>query len=112
MKTLSGDAAGFAIVLMTGDGSYLSRRAHDDLRTVGLSHILSISGLHVGLLAGIVFFAIRGGLSLVPFLRCAFKPMTAVLVASGSWVLHAFGWGSGSDAAVFLMAALFSWDYS
>jgi competence protein ComEC len=37
-------------------------------RDSGLSHLLAIAGLHLGLVGGFVFFAVRGGLALIPFL--------------------------------------------
>jgi competence protein ComEC len=50
------------------------------MRDSGLAHLLSIAGLHIGLVAGIVFFAVRGGLALIPFvaLRWPIKKWAAV----------------------------------
>src|SRR5216683_7125275 len=50
-------------------------------RQSGLSHLLAIAGLHLGLVGGFVFFAVRGGLALVPFLalRYPIKKIAAVV---------------------------------
>jgi competence protein ComEC len=50
-------------------------------RESGLSHLLAIAGLHLGLVGGFVFFAIRGGLALIPplALRYPIKKIAAVV---------------------------------
>lgn len=58
-QTLDGDYAGLAIILLTGDKTSLSLETATAMRTVGLAHLLAIAGLHVGLVAGIVFFLSR-----------------------------------------------------
>lgn len=58
-KTLSGDRAGLAIILLTGDKTALSAEITTAMRAVGLAHLLAIAGLHVGLVAGIIFYLVR-----------------------------------------------------
>ena len=50
-------------------------------RDSGLSHLLAIAGLHLGLVGGFVFFTVRGGLALIPWvaLRYPIKKITAVV---------------------------------
>ncbi|MBR9825412.1 MAG: ComEC family competence protein [Alphaproteobacteria bacterium] len=48
-----------AAALLTGDRSHIEPEDAELLRRSGLGHILAISGLHMGLVAGGVFFAIR-----------------------------------------------------
>lgn len=71
-KTLQGDDAGLAIILLTGDKSSLSEESATAIRAVGLAHLLAISGLHIGLVAGIVFFLIRALLALSTTLTLRF----------------------------------------
>ena len=52
---LPGRAGGFAAAILTGDRSYLDPVAVQDLRDSNLAHLLAISGLHMGLMTGIVF---------------------------------------------------------
>lgn len=43
------------LALVLGDSQYLDRHITDSFRTVGLSHLLAISGLHISAIAGMVF---------------------------------------------------------
>ncbi len=72
--------AGFATAILTGERGDLPPDALDSIRNAGLAHLLAISGLHIGLLAGFAFFFIRGGLALIPYvaLRLPTKKIAAV----------------------------------
>ena len=63
---LSGDAAGIAAALIIGERGLLSRDAVVSLRDAGLAHILAISGLHMALVAGGVFWVVARGLAWFP----------------------------------------------
>ncbi|WP_086466742.1 ComEC/Rec2 family competence protein [Oceanibaculum nanhaiense] len=56
---LPGETGAMAAALLTGDRSGLPERALDTMRDSGLAHLLAISGLHMGLVAGTVFFVLR-----------------------------------------------------
>mgnify|MGYP000099990871 CR=1 FL=1 len=99
---------GVATALMTGERGEIPKDVIEDMRASGLAHLLAISGLHVGLIAGIVFFALRGGLALVPSvaLRYPIKKWAAV-----GALFAAFGYAMLAGATVptqraFLMIAL------
>ncbi len=51
--------AGIAVALMTGDRSGIDLRTWEQLRNSGLAHLMAISGLHMGLIAGWLFFFVR-----------------------------------------------------
>lgn len=51
--------------LMTGARGAIPKQVLGDFRDSGIAHLLAISGLHIGLVAGIVFLGIRGILALV-----------------------------------------------
>ncbi len=55
---------GFLHALVTGDRSLVPPELKDDLRATGTSHLLAVSGLHVGLLAGLAALLLRPVLSL------------------------------------------------
>ncbi|MEW9920677.1 ComEC/Rec2 family competence protein [Marimonas sp. MJW-29] len=57
--TLPGDTGGFAAAVTTGDRSAISRDALEALRASNLTHLLAISGLHMGLLTAVVIAALR-----------------------------------------------------
>ena len=61
----SPSAGPFATALLTGDRSAIEKTALKAMRDSGLAHLLAISGLHVGLIAGFIFFATRGLLALI-----------------------------------------------
>jgi competence protein ComEC len=54
---LPGETGGFAAAIMTGDRSASGQETLEALRPANLAHLLAISGLHMGLLAGFVFAA-------------------------------------------------------
>ena len=47
---------GLAAAVLTGDRSFLSPEDQETLQATGLAHLLAISGLHIGLAAGIFYF--------------------------------------------------------
>ena len=47
------DAAGFALALVTGGRSGLTYGQQNDLAVTGISHVISVSGMHVSLLVGL-----------------------------------------------------------
>lgn len=61
---LDDPAAGIAIALMTGRRAAISKETYSVFRDSGIAHILALSGLHMGLVAGLLFFTIRALLAL------------------------------------------------
>src|SRR5690606_20338978 len=58
-RTLSSDAAGLNAALVLGDGGTLEDDDQDAARTLGLSHVLAVSGLHVVIVAGLAMVALE-----------------------------------------------------
>ena len=52
------NTAGLQAALLTGDRAYIDPEQTDVLRASGLAHVLAISGLHMGLMAGGAFWLI------------------------------------------------------
>lgn len=75
-----------AIALVVGNQTALRKADMAAMRDSGLSHLLSISGLHISLAAGLVFFTCRFLLALFPWLalRVATKKWAAVLGLCGA----------------------------
>lgn len=65
---LPGASGAVATAIITGETSGIPPDVLAAYRNSGLAHILVIAGLHMGLLAGFVFFVVRGGLALIPAL--------------------------------------------
>ena len=62
---LPGASGAVAAALMTGDRGAIPEDVLADMRDSGLAHLLAISGLHVGLVAGLFFFFVRGLLAAI-----------------------------------------------
>jgi competence protein ComEC len=92
---LSGQKGAFAAAILVGDRSGVDPVVLQSLRASNLAHLLAISGLHMGLLTGFVFAAIRYGLALVPrlALRLHGKKIAAVFafVAAISYLILSGG---------------------
>jgi competence protein ComEC len=61
-----GDAGSIASALITGKRDAISTPVNDAMYVSSLAHVLSISGYHMALVAGVVFFAFRAVLALFP----------------------------------------------
>lgn len=61
-----GAAGAVATALINGEQNVIPEDVQDAYRAAGLAHLLSISGFHMTLLAGVVFFLIRRMLALFP----------------------------------------------
>lgn len=59
---------GVAAAMVTGHEAWLERDDLDAMRDSGLAHILSISGLHMAVVGGFAFFAVRLGVAAWPWL--------------------------------------------
>jgi competence protein ComEC len=59
---------GVAAAMTTGHESWIAQETYDTMRDSGLIHILSISGLHMAIVGGFVFFAVRFGIAAWPWL--------------------------------------------
>jgi competence protein ComEC len=66
--TLEGDKRAIATALLTGRRDAITTPVNDAMFISGLGHVLSISGYHMAVVAGVVFFAIRALLALIPVL--------------------------------------------
>jgi competence protein ComEC len=66
--TIPGDAGAIASALLTGKRDALTQELNDAMYISGIGHVLSISGYHMAVVAGIVFFVVRALLALVPVL--------------------------------------------
>jgi competence protein ComEC len=67
-SVISGDRGSIASALITGKRDAISAPVNDAMYISSLAHVLSISGYHMAVVAGIVFFFIRAGLALIPSL--------------------------------------------
>ena len=97
-EALPGDWGHIAAALVMGDQRGIAQKTQDDMRASGLGHILSISGLHLALVAGSVFWLIRALLALSPTLALTFP--IKKWAAAGALAVATFYLGiSGAEVA-------------
>lgn len=70
---LPGETGEIAAALITGARGGISEEVNQAMRDSGLFHILSISGLHMAIMAGTVFWLVRALLALIPSLALRFQ---------------------------------------
>ncbi|MXQ06871.1 DUF4131 domain-containing protein [Alphaproteobacteria bacterium GH1-50] len=107
---LPGRAGAFAAAITTGDRSALDEATLENLRATNLAHLLAISGLHMGLLTGFVFAALRISMALVPglALRRPTKKIAAVAaLMSGAAYLAISGNNVATERAFIMVAVMF-----
>ena len=72
LAALPGQTGAIANALITGERGGISEATNQAFRDSGLFHILSISGLHMVIMAGAVFFSIRLALAAIPAIALAY----------------------------------------
>jgi len=105
---LSGDQAAIASALLTGTRDAISAPVNDALFISGLGHVLSISGYHMAVVAGIVFFAVRGLLALVPVLalRYSIKKWAALAALCAAFFYLLLSGAEVATQRSFIMTAI------
>jgi competence protein ComEC len=107
---IGGQAGAVSAALITGKRGAISEETNDDLRAAGIYHVVSISGLHMVLVAGMIFFLVRLFLVLIPGLALRYKVKSW---AAGAAMLGAIAYDifAGSEVAtersLFMTLALF-----
>jgi competence protein ComEC len=69
---LPDERSGVAEAMITGERGTIPHDVNDSLQASGLAHILSISGLHMSLVAGLTFWLVRAMLALSPTLATVY----------------------------------------
>ncbi|ANT59119.1 competence protein [Salipiger sp. CCB-MM3] len=105
---LPGEIGAFAAALMTGDRSAMGQETLEALRHSNLAHLLAISGLHMGLLAGFVFAALRIALLLPRRSRHHWpgKKIAAVGALLAAAAYMALSGGNVATQRAFIMVAV------
>ncbi len=93
---ISGDAGAIAATLASGDRGGISAAADEWMRSSGMAHLLSISGLHVTALVGTIYILIARSLALFPFiaLRANIPLLAAGAGAAGALF---YTWLTGAE---------------
>ena len=105
---LPGDKGAIASALITGKRDAISAQVNDAMYISSLAHVLSISGYHMALVAGVVFFALRALLALSPSLASG-RPIKKWAAAGALVAAAAYLVLSGAEVATqraFIMTAI------
>jgi competence protein ComEC len=107
-SVLPGDRGSIASALITGKRNAISQQVRDAFYISSLAHVLAISGFHMALVAGIMFFSVRASLALAPSLAIA-RPIKkwaalAALFAAAFYLL--MSGASVSTQRSFIMIAI------
>lgn len=109
--TLRGDTGAVAAALIVGMRRGISAESQEALRKAGLAHILAISGLHMALVAGGVYWAVRAFLALFPAiaLRHPIRKWAAgAALAAGALYLVISGSGIATQRAFIMISVVFT----
>jgi competence protein ComEC len=91
VSQMSPSSRGLGAAMITGHEAWIDQATEDRLRDAGLAHIVSISGVHMAIVGGFVFFLFRTGIALIPplALRVPGKKVAALagLIAIGGYLV-------------------------
>ncbi|RCW84780.1 ComEC/Rec2 family competence protein [Paracoccus lutimaris] len=109
-QQIGGQAGAVAAALMTGDRSGIEEATNEVMRASNLYHIISISGLHMSMLAGFVYTALRLASVAVQGLGAFPRwPMHKLAAGGALMASAAYLWLSGGGVATeraFIMVAV------
>jgi len=107
---IDGQPGAFAAAVLTGDRSGLERGPVEAMRDANIAHLLAISGLHMGLLTGFVYTALRALLALIPALALRYpirKWAAVVALLAGAFYLALSGGNVATERAFIQVAVMF-----
>lgn len=101
-------AAAITVALITGDRGRIPEDTLQALRDSGLAHLLAISGMHMAIMAGTLYWLIRALGALVPRLALGYpvKKWASLVALSGGLFYLAISGGSVATQRAFLMMAI------
>lgn len=107
-RALPGPAGAIAAALLTGERSGIPDEVNTAMQLSGLAHLLSISGLHLALVAGILFFGVRFALAAIEWvaLRYPIKKIAAVAALLGAFAYMLVSGAAVPTQRAFLMTAM------
>lgn len=107
-QILPPQTAGIASAIIAGERDRISQQQNTEYRDAGLAHFLAISGLHMGMIAGLTFFIFRWLLAWFPKIALCWntKKIAAVIAIIMSFVYLIISGGQVSAQRAFIMTSL------
>lgn len=109
-RAIPGPAGAVAAALVTGEQRAIPDQTANDLRNAGLAHVLSISGFHMVLFGGSLFWILRALMALVPglALRTPIKKWAAAIAILGAtFYLLISGMGIATQRSWIMIVLMF-----
>ncbi len=100
-KMFSKNTAGIASALTIGDKSDISKEIRNNFSITGTAHILAVSGLHVGIIAGVIFW-------LFSFIKNDWLKFIFVLLSLGAYLYLIYFPASAVRAGLMIALYLFA----
>ncbi|MGF1627227.1 MAG: ComEC/Rec2 family competence protein [Alphaproteobacteria bacterium] len=106
--SLDGPEAALAGALVIGERGAMAETDRDALRDAGLAHLLAISGLHITIVAGFLFWIVRAALARIPAIavRWPIKKWAAVAALASAFVYMLIAGATPPTQRAFLMIAI------
>jgi competence protein ComEC len=106
--SLPAESGAIAAALIVGDRSAIPDETVQALRDAGLAHLLAISGLHLGLVATILFFGVRLVLAIFEpvALRLPIKKIAAIAALVGAFIYLLLAGATVPTQRAFIMTGI------
>ncbi|MET0294561.1 MAG: ComEC/Rec2 family competence protein, partial [Phenylobacterium sp.] len=79
--SMGAETGGLAAAMVTGHEAFIPRQQVEAMRAAGLAHIISISGLHMAIVGGFIFFLVRLSIAAWPWLALRLNGKKAAALA-------------------------------
>lgn len=105
------DYAALVSALVVGDRRYINDHQTEVLQRTGTAHLLAVSGLHIGLLAGVVYFVVSVLIRKIVILQIfsSTRKIAMLMALLAALIYSALAGFSTPTIRALLMLATFSW---
>ena len=107
---LPDESGAIAVALTVGDQTALRAADLNAMRDSGLAHLLSISGLHIAIAAGLFFFGLRFALAFVPWIALRYpvkKWAAALAILAAALYAGLAGWTTPTQRSLVMWGMAF-----